>query len=52
MCSGTVYDESGMGNNGKLQGNILTEGGLLDDNGLDLSQGKHAGHKSILEETA
>ncbi|XP_031556840.1 uncharacterized protein LOC116293538 isoform X2 [Actinia tenebrosa] len=39
MCSGTVYDESGMGNNGKVQGRILTEGGLLDDNGLDLSEG-------------
>ena len=39
MCTGTVYDESGSGNNGQLQGNVITEGGFNGDNGVDLSNG-------------
>ncbi|XP_048581714.1 uncharacterized protein LOC5511228 isoform X2 [Nematostella vectensis] len=38
LCSGTVYDESGMGNNGRIVGNAQHRAGALDDQGLDLSQ--------------
>ena len=39
MCSGEIFDESGLGNNGMTRGRVLVEAGYNEDNGVDLSEG-------------